>query len=70
MNWKTKFFIWKMRTRVRFITWVRNHQIVFCVRCKKNLFAKDAQFENMTTGGSAPLCKACREELYTPFGEK
>ena len=54
-------YLWKI------LAWVELHQLVFCFVCKRLLFMKDAKYETMSMGIAVPLCKKCREALYSPY---
>jgi hypothetical protein len=58
------------RLLYRLSLWFTAHQLVFCVRCRRLLWERDAEHEYTTTGILAALCHECHVELFEPFGGK
>jgi len=55
---------------MNFLDWLDAHMLVFCVVCGKLKFKKDTQNERTTTGATAPLCRKCHRELFSPWTSK
>lgn len=51
----------------KFIQWLRDHSLVWCVRCQRLMFSKDARFRMTTTGFFAALCADCEREIFHPW---
>jgi hypothetical protein len=49
--------------------WLRCHMLVWCIRCNRLMFAKNACEEITTTGLVATFCHDCRNKVYTPWGK-
>lgn len=49
--------------------WLKAHAPVWCIRCKRMMFAKNACAEMTTNGLAATLCRDCHNEVYTPWGK-
>lgn len=49
------------------IRFLRDHSLVWCVRCRAVYFAKDMHYHATTTGVIAALCENCEKEMYHPW---
>jgi RNase P subunit RPR2 len=50
--------------------WLRDHRLVWCVRCQYLMFSKDARYRMSNTGIVAALCPECEKQLYHPFSKE
>jgi hypothetical protein len=47
--------------------WVIDHALVWCIQCRRMMWAKDAHYRSTTTGIVGTLCEDCERELYHPW---
>jgi hypothetical protein len=47
--------------------WIRDHMPVWCINCRRLIWAKDGQTTYTTTGIVATLCQTCERQLFRPW---
>ena len=49
----------------RLKSWLNDHTVLQCARCRRWLFYKDARCERHTAAGLVWLCQECHDEVYS-----
>lgn len=51
----------------KILSWLRDHEPVWCYRCNNLHWKKDITYVEVTTGEFVPLCKECFRDVYSPW---